>query len=208
MWATRAMRAGGHLGRCTCLPCGSERGDCEVDGDSCLRLHRMAILKVRPESPLPHGFLSSRGKNIGSAQNAQVLNLAIRTDERLDRHGPLYFHLPCQHRVRGCHGGLQRSRGSRRHIHALRSIGARRGNRLSEGQHGRRSRFGGRLHLNFQRSAVWLHETAFSTGDYLDVASGEAEWSLETLKALFDHYFVRPARTAALKAQLAAKLTP
>jgi hypothetical protein len=51
------------------------------------------------------------------------------------------------------------------------------------------------------------HPTMGAAGDYLDVEPGEAEWSLETLDALFDHYFVKPARTAALKAQLAAKLT-
>jgi Domain of unknown function (DUF4145) len=45
-----------------------------------------------------------------------------------------------------------------------------------------------------------------ATGDYVEVEPGEAEWTLETLDALFDHYFVGPARTAARKAALAAKL--
>ena len=44
-----------------------------------------------------------------------------------------------------------------------------------------------------------------ATGDYVDVEPGEAEWTLDTLDALFGHYFVEPARTAARKAALAAK---
>src|SRR5262249_45753452 len=33
--------------------------------------------------------------------------------------------------------------------------------------------------------------------EILDVEPGEAEWSLDTLELLFDHYFVQPAKTAA-----------
>lgn len=47
-----------------------------------------------------------------------------------------------------------------------------------------------------------------ATGDYLEVEPGEADWGLETLDGLFDHYFVKPAHTAAKKAALQAKLTP
>lgn len=47
-----------------------------------------------------------------------------------------------------------------------------------------------------------------SIGDYLEVEPGEAEWTLDTLDALFDHYFVRPAVTAARKAALTEKLNP
>jgi hypothetical protein len=47
-----------------------------------------------------------------------------------------------------------------------------------------------------------------ATGDYLEVEPGEAEWTLDTLDALFDHYFVQPAKTAARKASLQTKLTP
>jgi hypothetical protein len=45
-----------------------------------------------------------------------------------------------------------------------------------------------------------------STGDIVDVESGEAEWNLETLEQLFDFYFVRPAAQAKRKAALNAKL--
>jgi hypothetical protein len=45
-----------------------------------------------------------------------------------------------------------------------------------------------------------------ATGDYLEVEPGEAEWTLDTLDALFDHYFIGPARTAARKAALTARL--
>lgn len=45
-----------------------------------------------------------------------------------------------------------------------------------------------------------------ATGDYIEVERGEAEWTLETLDALFDHYFVGPAKTAARQAALSAKL--
>jgi hypothetical protein len=45
-----------------------------------------------------------------------------------------------------------------------------------------------------------------STGDYLEVEPGEAEWTLDVLDTLFDHYFVGPARTAKRKADLAARL--
>jgi hypothetical protein len=46
-----------------------------------------------------------------------------------------------------------------------------------------------------------------ATGEHLEVEAGEAEWTLETLDVLFDHFFVGPARTAARKAALAAKLS-
>lgn len=45
-----------------------------------------------------------------------------------------------------------------------------------------------------------------ATGEYLEVEPGEAEWTLDVLDALFDHYFVGPARTAARRAALDAKL--
>jgi hypothetical protein len=45
-----------------------------------------------------------------------------------------------------------------------------------------------------------------ATGDYLEVEPGEAEWTLDLLDTLFDHYFVAPARTAARKAALDARL--
>jgi hypothetical protein len=45
-----------------------------------------------------------------------------------------------------------------------------------------------------------------ATGEYLEVEDGEAEWTLEVLEALFDHYFVGPARTAVRRAALHTKL--
>jgi hypothetical protein len=45
-----------------------------------------------------------------------------------------------------------------------------------------------------------------ATGDYLDVEPGEADWMLDTLDALFNFYFVGPAKIAARQAALAAKL--
>jgi hypothetical protein len=45
-----------------------------------------------------------------------------------------------------------------------------------------------------------------STGEIVQVESGEAEWNLDTLDALFDFYFVSPAATAARKALLNKKL--
>lgn len=45
-----------------------------------------------------------------------------------------------------------------------------------------------------------------STGEIVEVEPGEAEWNLDVLESLFDHYFVAPARTAARKAQLNQKL--
>jgi hypothetical protein len=45
-----------------------------------------------------------------------------------------------------------------------------------------------------------------STGEVVDVEPGEAEWNLDVLDELFDHYFVQPARFEAQKAQLNAKL--
>lgn len=44
------------------------------------------------------------------------------------------------------------------------------------------------------------------TGDILPVEPGEAEWNLEVLESLFDFFFVAPARSAAKKAALNAKL--
>ncbi len=45
-----------------------------------------------------------------------------------------------------------------------------------------------------------------STGEIVDVEPGEAEWTLDVLEGLFDHYFVRPAKLAAKKDALNAKL--
>jgi hypothetical protein len=43
-------------------------------------------------------------------------------------------------------------------------------------------------------------------GTIVDVEPGEAEWLLELLDVFLDHVFVEPARTAARKARLNAKL--
>lgn len=45
-----------------------------------------------------------------------------------------------------------------------------------------------------------------ATGEIVDVEPGEAEWNLDVLEALFDFYFVAPARSAARKAALNKKL--
>ena len=41
------------------------------------------------------------------------------------------------------------------------------------------------------------------TGEIIDVDTGEAEWLLDTLEGLFDHYCVQPARLAEKRAALA-----
>ena len=46
-----------------------------------------------------------------------------------------------------------------------------------------------------------------NTGEVIDVEPNEAEWNLDTLEALFDFYFVQPARAAVKKAALNQKLT-
>jgi hypothetical protein len=45
-----------------------------------------------------------------------------------------------------------------------------------------------------------------SSGEIVDVEPGEAEWNLDTVEALFDFFFVQPAKTAAKRAALNAKL--
>jgi hypothetical protein len=45
-----------------------------------------------------------------------------------------------------------------------------------------------------------------SSGEILDVEPGEAEWTLDTLEALFDFYFVEPARAQEREAKFNAKL--
>ena len=45
-----------------------------------------------------------------------------------------------------------------------------------------------------------------STGEILPVEAGEAEWNLETLEALFDFYYVQPAKTQRRKDALNEKL--
>ncbi len=45
-----------------------------------------------------------------------------------------------------------------------------------------------------------------SSGEVVDVEPGEAEWNVDTVEALFDFYFVQPARTAAKRAALNQKL--
>jgi hypothetical protein len=44
------------------------------------------------------------------------------------------------------------------------------------------------------------------TGEVLPVEPGEAEWNLDVLGLLFDFYYVQPARVAAKRAALDAKL--
>lgn len=44
------------------------------------------------------------------------------------------------------------------------------------------------------------------TGGIVPVAPGEADWSLEVLETLFDHYYERPAHLAAKRTSLNAKL--
>lgn len=46
-----------------------------------------------------------------------------------------------------------------------------------------------------------------STGEIILVKPGEAEWNLEVLETLFEHYYERPARLAARKAALNQKLS-
>lgn len=45
-----------------------------------------------------------------------------------------------------------------------------------------------------------------ASGEVVDVEPGEAEWNLDTVEALFDFYFVQPAKLAAKRAALNAKL--
>jgi len=47
-----------------------------------------------------------------------------------------------------------------------------------------------------------------ASGEVLEVEPGEAEWSLDVLDMLFDHVFVAPAKKAARRAALDAKLSP
>jgi len=44
------------------------------------------------------------------------------------------------------------------------------------------------------------------TGEIVDVESGEAEWTLEILLSLFDHYITKPAEYAERRKQLNSKL--
>lgn len=48
--------------------------------------------------------------------------------------------------------------------------------------------------------------TDVTTLQIIDVEEHEAEWCLDILDALFEHFYVRPAKAAALKAALNAKL--
>ena len=45
-----------------------------------------------------------------------------------------------------------------------------------------------------------------STGEIVDVEPGEAEWNLEVLDLLFDHYYVQPARAKQAREALNKKL--
>lgn len=45
-----------------------------------------------------------------------------------------------------------------------------------------------------------------TTLQVIDVEPGEAEWCLEILEDMFDHYYVKPAQATARKAALDAKL--
>ena len=45
-----------------------------------------------------------------------------------------------------------------------------------------------------------------NSGEILDVEEGEAEWSLQIIEELFDHYYVLPSRSAARRKELDDKL--
>jgi hypothetical protein len=45
-----------------------------------------------------------------------------------------------------------------------------------------------------------------SSGEVVDVEPGEAEWNLDTVEALFDFYFVQPAKIAVKREALNKKL--
>ena len=49
-------------------------------------------------------------------------------------------------------------------------------------------------------------QKSINTGEVLPVEPHEAEWNLEVLEMLFDFYYVQPARSAARRAALNAKL--
>jgi hypothetical protein len=49
-------------------------------------------------------------------------------------------------------------------------------------------------------------QKSINTGEILPVEPHEAEWNLEVLEMLFDFYYVQPARSAARRAALNAKL--
>lgn len=49
-------------------------------------------------------------------------------------------------------------------------------------------------------------EKSERSGEILNVEPGEAEWALDTLEALFDSYYVAPAKNAEKKKALDAKL--
>ncbi len=55
---------------------------------------------------------------------------------------------------------------------------------------------------NFSAHAI----TDQTTLQIIDVEEGEAEWCLEILEELFDHYYVKPAKAMARKAALDGKL--
>jgi hypothetical protein len=46
-----------------------------------------------------------------------------------------------------------------------------------------------------------------NSGELLDVEPGEAEWTLDTVEALMDFFYVAPAQTAAKRAAMNAKLS-
>jgi hypothetical protein len=46
-----------------------------------------------------------------------------------------------------------------------------------------------------------------SSGEIVDVEDGEAEWLLDVLEELFEHYYVTPAQAAARRAALNQKLS-
>lgn len=52
--------------------------------------------------------------------------------------------------------------------------------------------------------AVHAKQSA-ATGEIVDVEPGEAEWMLETLEELFDHFYAKPAEAKARQAALAVK---
>lgn len=49
-------------------------------------------------------------------------------------------------------------------------------------------------------------QKSVNSGEILDVEPGEAEWNLDVLESLFDHYYVQPTKSAARREALDKKL--
>src|SRR6185295_19574889 len=97
--------------------------DGEVYRNAGLGFDRLSGLQVRPETPLLDRLPGGSRKNRGSAENVEVLNIPVASNQSFEYDGALDFHLLGQQRIVRFHRPGQNLGGAGREMDASRGIG-------------------------------------------------------------------------------------